>query len=66
MFTLDTALILALAYVFLCAVSSAVTRLLLMQIGYNTTDEYVNAVCIRRTFAWACWLLGIQRQLFKI
>jgi len=43
MFTLDTALILALAY-FFCAVTSAFVRLLLMRIGYNTIDEYVNTV----------------------
>ena len=43
MFTLGTALILALAYFLLCAVSSAFRRLSLMRIRYNTIDEYVNA-----------------------
>jgi hypothetical protein len=28
-----------------------------MQIGYNTIDGYVNAVCITRTSAHAWWLL---------
>jgi len=29
----------------------------LMGIGYNANDKYVNAVCIKETFACACWLL---------
>jgi hypothetical protein len=42
---------------YLTTVCSAITRVSLRRIGYNATDEYVNAVCIMRTFAYA-WLLG--------
>jgi hypothetical protein len=41
----------------LSTVSSTITSVSLKRIGYNATNNYVNAVCITRTFAYACWLL---------
>lgn len=38
----------------ICTVSSAITHVSLMRIGYNTIDEYMNAVCIMQTFAYVC------------
>jgi hypothetical protein len=38
-------------------VSSAMTHVPLTRTGYNAVDKQVNAVCITRTFAFACWLL---------
>jgi len=34
----------------LCTVSSSITCISLKRIGFNPTDEYVNAVCVTRTF----------------
>jgi hypothetical protein len=39
------------------AASSAIMRVSLTRIGHNAIDGWVNAVCIMRTFAYACWLL---------
>jgi stage V sporulation protein SpoVS len=46
-------------------VSYAITRVSLTRIGYNAIDQYVNAVCITRTFASSCWLLRDFSDLFE-
>ena len=38
-------------------VSSAITPDSLTRIGCNATDEYLNAVCVRRNSAHACWFV---------
>jgi hypothetical protein len=38
-------------------VSSAIMRVSLTRIGYKAVDEQVNAICTKRTFAYACWVL---------
>ena len=43
-----------LIFIYLRTVSSAITHVSLTRIGYNTADKMVNAVCITRTFAYAC------------
>ena len=37
---------------------SAITRLSLIRIGYNATEEKLKAAGLTRTVAYACWLLG--------
>jgi hypothetical protein len=43
---------------FSSTVSSAITWLSLIRIGYNATEEKVKAIGVKRTVAYACWLLG--------
>ena len=57
----------------LLIVSSANRRFLSTLTGCSTTDDQVNAVCITRTFVYACWLLsdfsdqceGIARYFYR-
>jgi len=42
---------------FLYNVCSATTLAWFTRIGSNATDKWLNAVCITRNFAYACWLL---------
>jgi len=43
---------------FSSTVSSAITCLYLIRIGYNAIEEKVKAVGVTRTVAYVCWLLG--------
>lgn len=38
-------------------VSTDITHVSVMRIGYNAIDEEVNAVCITRTYTYAYWFL---------
>ena len=38
-------------------VHSVIARVSVTRIGSNMIDEWSNAVCIARNFAYACWLL---------
>ena len=44
----------------------AITLVSFKRTGYYATDEWVNAVCVKRTVAYASWLLATAETAVRI